>query len=194
MTCIEISELNGAVGNSDYFRKSRVAEHEILKVVSRLIQRPIQETVAPGRHECDFQTSQGFLGDVKIWTGNLIKVELQQYHKGIRVPGWYHAYDQLTGFGGLITLNHWHSKYLNQSVYKLRWVPWATIQSGVQKSKRLKSRTGEWCELNPTHGEHYWLGDFPQVQSMHGEPHRAFDVRTFISNPRLQIAHLLKWF
>jgi hypothetical protein len=194
MTCVEISELNGRVGNTDYWQKSRQAEHEILNVVSRLIQRPIQQNEIQGRHVCDFVTAQGYQGDVKIWSGSLIKVELMQTHRSGHTPGWYHAYEKLPHFGGLITINHWHSAYLGTGVFKARWIPWHTIQTGVAHARHMKSRTGEWCELNPTKGEHYWLGDFVQVPSVWGAAHQAFDTHRFHANSRLRMPDLYTWF
>jgi hypothetical protein len=194
MSLVEISELNGAAGNRDYFQKSRQAEDLVLKCVSRLIQRPIAGTSSKGRHSCDFTTSQGFLGDVKIWSGNVVKVELSQIRGPIRVAGWYQEYEKLINFGGLLTVNSWHSKYHNQGVFKIRWIPWHSIQQGVASAKAISNQRGSYCELDPVKLEHYWLGDFMQVASIHGVCHSAFDASRIHSNNQLNIQSLYKWF
>lgn len=195
MTCIEISELNGAAGNRDYFLKSRQAESHVLKSVSRLLQRPITETPpGPGRHAYDFVTAQGLAADLKIYSGSVVKVELQQTHAGVRKPGWYAEYDKLSQFGGLLVLNHWNSAYLDQGVFKIRWIPWLAVKAGVAQSCMRVNQRGAWCELDPTRLEHYWLGDFMQVPSVYGDHHKAFDASRIHANIQLCIQHLYKWF
>lgn len=194
MTCIEISELNGRAGNQDYFLKSRQAEAHVLKCVSRLIRRPITETAGHGRHACDFSTSQGILGDVKISSGDVVKVELSQVQRDRRVKGWFEEYQTLPNFGGLLMINHWHSRYHGQGVFKIRWIPWHSIQAAVPHARVITNRGGSWCELDPTRLEHYWLGDFMQVPSAYGDHHKAFDASRIHSNNQLDIQQLYKWF
>lgn len=194
MTCIEISELNGAAGNKDYFRKSREAEALVLKSVSRLLQRPIQETPGSGVHACDFSTAQGYVGDVKIWSGSAVKVELSQVQRGVRVPGWFVSYQKLNTFAGILAVNHWNSAYLGQGVFKIRWITWCSIMQGVSQARQIHNSRGIYCELDPTQLEHHWLGDFMQIPSQHGHRHKAFDVSRIHTNPRLQISQLHTWF
>lgn len=195
MTVIEISELNGKAGNLDFWQKSRDAEHQVLTCVSRLLQRPIHETPGKGKHPCDFMTSQGFMGDVKIWSGSTVKVELMQIHKGIRKPGWYQEYQKLSQFGGLIALNYWWSDFHDQGVFKIRWIPWQVIQQGVNQSKMCVNQRGAWCELDPTQGEHYWLGDFMESPTKYPDKSfRAFDSSRIHANNKLNILDLYKWF
>jgi hypothetical protein len=89
MTCIEISELNGRVGNRDHFAKSRQAEQQILSCVGRLIQRAIHPNTLTGATPFDFKTAKGGYGDIKIYSKPVISVELQQYRRGQQVTGWF---------------------------------------------------------------------------------------------------------
>ena len=194
MHLIEISELNGRVGNKDYFSKSRDAELLVLTAVARLIQRPITPTQGQGRHACDFSTSQGILGDVKIWGGSVLKIEISQTRHGASVPGWYQEYQRLPNFGGLLAINHWISDYHQQGVFKIRWIPWQAVQAAVGVSQPRINTRGSWCELDPTRMDHVWLGDFMQTPSIYGDPHFAFDASRIHSNNKLNIPELYKWF
>lgn len=194
MPCIEISELNGAVGNQDYFEQSRIAEQWVLDAVSRLIHRPILSTPGRGRHACDFTTQQGILGDVKIWSGSNITVEITQTRQGVDMPGWYMEYQQLNNFGGLLAINYWLSTYHNQGVFKIRWIPWNSLCGAVNTAQVRNNRFGSYCHVDPTHITHVWLGDFMSVHSKHGKPHMAFDAGRIFANKNLHIPDLYEWF
>lgn len=195
MSIIEIAELNGAARNKDFWQKSREAERAVLTAVSRLLQRPITETPGTGRHVCDFTTHQGIQGDVKIWSGHVMKVELSQTHQGVRKPGWYQEYQKLPNFGGVLAINHWHSDFHGQGVFKIRWVPWTSIQQGVAAARMRVNQKGTWCELDPVKWEHYWLGDFLQVPSKYPDKRfLAFDSHRIHANNKLNIQELYKWF
>jgi len=98
MPCIEISELNGRVGNKDHFLKSRQAEAQVLQCVSRLIQRPISVNTQVGATPFDFKTEKGGYGDIKIYSKSVLSVELQQYRHGKQVLGWFYEYLKQTDF------------------------------------------------------------------------------------------------
>jgi hypothetical protein len=196
MTCVEISELNGRVGNSDHFAKSRQAEAHILTSVSRLIQRPIQPNLTGGVNHFDFHTSKGGLGDIKIYSKPVMSVELQQNRQGRQVAGWFYEYLKQTEFVGLFTVNPWFSEFHQAQVFKLRWIPWAHLINWViMHAEQIKTnRNGEYMLVDPTHVPHVYVGDFFAHKSVHGDAHAAFDTSRLYANNKLNIKQLYEWF
>lgn len=196
MPCIEISELNGRVGNTDYFHKSKQAEQKILTCVSRLIQRTIRPNIRSGVSHFDFVTAKGNYGDVKIYSKPDLSVELSQFRNGRIMPGWFEEYLKQHEFAGIFTVNPWFSTYHDAQVFKLRWIPWAhMINWVVHHAEHVKKNSrGEYLLVDPTQVSHVYLGDFFSVPSVYGEAHEAFDTSRFHANNKLNIAQLYEWF
>jgi hypothetical protein len=196
MTLIEIAELNGAAGNQDYFAKSQQAEQLILSSVSRLIRRPIHSTTVKGVHRYDFSTDKKFVGDVKIWSGSELCVEIQQQRGSRVVDGWFTSYLAESEFAGLFAINHWHSVYHNRSVFKLRWIVWHSLIDWVfaHPEQVRTNQHGSYMPVDPMMIQHVYLGDFFAVDSKYGSDRRAFDVSVLHANPELNIQQLYNWF
>lgn len=196
MPCIEISELNGRVGNRDHFTKSRQAEAQVLQCVSRLIQRPITPNNRSGVTHFDFQTAKGGYGDIKIYSKPVLSVELQQYRQGVQVTGWFYEYLKQQAFAGLFTINPWFSEYHGAQVFKLRWIPWTHLINWVvmHAEHTRKNSRGEYLLVDPTQVSHVYLGDFFASASVHGHSHAAFDTGRFYANNKLNIKQLYEWF
>ena len=196
MPCIEVSELNGRVGNTDYFKKSKQAEQHIIKCVSRLIQKPIHVNMKSGVSHFDFVTAKQGYGDIKIYSKPVMSVELSQFRNNRTVPGWFAEYLRQPAFAGLFTVNPWFSEYHDAHVFKLRWIPWAhLINWVVMHAEHTKTNSrGEYLLVNPTQVNHVYLGDFFSVPSVHGESHLAFDTTVFHANNKLNIKQLYEWF
>jgi hypothetical protein len=194
MSLVELSELNGRAGNPDYFQKSREAERLVLASVARFLQRPIEETPGEGKHACDFTTSRGLRGDVKIFSQELVYLEVTQIRRGVVWPGWYQEYLRLDRMGGLLTLNTRFSRYHNGTVIKIRWLPWRGIVGYAETETPHENRFGSFISIDPTRIEHYWLGDYLTVASRYGEDHIAFDTSRIHANNQLNIPALLEWF
>lgn len=196
MTCIEISELNGRVGNPDHFVKSRQAEAQVLQCVSRLIQRPIHVNTHLGATPYDFRTEKGGYGDVKIYSKSLMSVELQQRRRGVQVPGWFSEYLKQPEFVGMFIINPWYSEFHGAQVFKLRWIPWPPLINWViMHAEHIKQNSqGEYLLVDPTHVSHVYLGDFFATKSVHGDAHAAFDTSRFHANNNVNIKQLLEWF
>lgn len=193
---VEISELNGRVGNRDHFHKSRQAEQAILTCVSRLIRRPITPNTQPGAQSHDFVTAQGHTGDVKIYSGSDMSVEIEQQFGAKCVPGWFKTYLGDEQFVGMLVVNAWHSEFHGCEVFKLRWIPWHSLINYVimhPEQEKTNSR-GTYMWVDPTQIPHEYLGDFFACASEHGSAHKAFDTGRFYANNQLNIATLYKWF
>lgn len=196
MTCIEVSELNGRAGNSDYFEKSRQAEAVICESASRLMQRPITCNPTKGKHVCDFETARNLHGDIKIYSRPKISVEISQFRHGRKIPGWFTEYMQLVTFAGLLTLNPWFSEFHQRHVFKLRWLPWPNlIDYVVMHADQIQCNSGgEYIQIDPVMLPHEYMGDFFEVPSKYGATHKAFDTNRFYANNKLNIQKLHKWF
>jgi len=196
MPCIEVSELNGRVGNKDYFNNSKQAEQHIIKCVSRLIQKPIHANMKSGVSHFDFVTAKQGYGDIKIYSKSVMSVELSQFRNNKTVHGWFAEYLKQSEFAGLFTVNPWFSEYHDAQVFKLRWIPWAGLINWViMHAEHIKqNRQGEYLLVDPTHVNHVYLGDFFSVPSVHGESHLAFDTTVFHANNKLNIKQLYEWF
>lgn len=196
MTCIEIAELNGSAGNKDYFEKSRVAEAAILGVVSRIIQRPLQPTPQRGAVSYDFVTSHGMTGDVKIWSGCELTVELEQNRNGRTVPGWFKTYMGDHQFVGLLTVNCRYSDFHGQEVFKLRWIKWPSLINWVlaHGDQTQSNSRGSYMRVDPTKLKHVYIGDFFAVNSKYGSQHKAFDTSRIFCNTNLNIQELNELF
>lgn len=193
MSIVELSELNGRVGNQDYFDKSREAEQLVLDAVSRFLRVQFTPTPGTGRHACDFTTSKGFQGDLKIFGADLVHAEISQIHRGVSWPGWFREYQKLPNMGGLLTLNTRFSKYHNHTVMKIRWLPWSNFADYVNNQAPTQNRFGSYVPVDPVKVEHYWLGDFHTVASRHGDGHVAFDTSAIHANNQLNIPQLYQW-
>lgn len=196
MSCIEISELNGRVGNSDFFKKSKQAERQILSCVSRLIQKPIHVNTQTGVCHFDFVTEHKGYGDVKIYSKPELSVELSQFRNNRTVPGWFEEYLRQHAFAGLFTVNPWFSEWHDAQVFKLRWIPWShLINWVVHNAEHIKKNSrGEYLLVDPTRVSHVYLGDFFATPSVHGDAHKAFDTHKFHANNKLNIKQLYEWF
>lgn len=196
MTLIEIAELNGSAGNQDYFTQSQQAEQLILRSVSRLIRRPIHPTTVKGAHRYDFHTDKKFVGDVKIWSGSELNIEITQKRNSAITDGWFTSYLAESEFAGLLAVNHWHSSYHNRPVFKLRWMIWHSLIDWVfahPEQVRVNHR-GSYIPVDPMMVQHIYLGDFFAVPSKHGSDHRAFDASVLHTNPQLNIQQMYNWF
>jgi hypothetical protein len=193
MSLIEISRLNGSAGNSNFWQESRLAESEVLKVVSRLLQVKLNPVAGSGAHSHDFETDGGIAGDVKIWSGQSVTLELSQCRANGRiVQGWFASYQNVANFGGLIAVNQAPSVWHGELVFKLRWLPfdalvsWANVNSHLIKG----NSRGTYMILSPMDVPHWWMGDFMGSASKLGPNHQAFSTDRFVSNPKLDIKSL----
>lgn len=193
---VEISELNGRVGNKDHFLKSRWAEQEVLTCVSRLIQRPILANTQSGAQNHDFTTAQGHTGDIKIYSRSDMSVELEQHFLSGTKPGWFKTYLGDQRFVGMFVINSWQSEFHGCEVFKLRWIPWSSlINHVIMHPEREKNNSrGSYMMVDPTQVNHIYLGDFFSCVSAHGAPHKAFDTTMFYANNKLNIPALHVWF
>ena len=193
---VEVAELNGSAGNKDFWAKSRAAEAAILETISRLVQRPIVPNTQTGAHCYDFVTSHNTVGDIKIWSGSDLTVELEQFRNGRRWPGWFSVYLEDTGFAGLITANARYSNYHNREVFKVRWINWPSLINWVFKhNESIKTNSrGSYIKINPTFVKHIYIGDYFAVPSKYGAGFKAFDTSKIYCNNNLDIKELQQYF
>lgn len=192
---VEVAELNGAAGNRDFWAKSRVAESAVLSTVGRLVQRKITANPAVGAHAYDFVTSHQTMGDIKIWSGQDLTVELEQFRHGRTVPGWFQVYMGDSAFSGLLAVNARYSDYHQRDVFKVRWINWPSIIEWVFKhgeDVRTNSR-GKYIKIDPTRLKHIYIGDYLSVPSKYGSTFKAFDTSKIYCNNQLDINELRQY-
>jgi hypothetical protein len=197
MALIEISKLNGQAGNRDFWQESRLAESAILQVASRLLQVKLNPTEGSGAHSHDFATDGGMAGDVKIWSGQHITLEISQCRSRDRiVPGWFASYQTVPNFGGLLAVNQAPSSLHGKLVFKLRWLPLDALIAFSNGNRHLikGNSRGTYMKLSPMGVQHWWLGDFLSVESSLGPEHQAFCTNNFVANPRLNLQTLRQTF
>jgi hypothetical protein len=132
------------------------------------------------------------MGDIKIWSGQDLTVELEQFRHGQTVPGWFKVYMGDSSFSGLLTVNARYSDYHQRDVFKVRWVNWPSVINWVYKHSedaRTNSR-GSYIKIDPTRLKHIYIGDYFAVPSKYGSTFKAFDTSKIYCNNQLDIKEL----